>query len=171
MLAAVGKILDNGGGSLNLDVLTPAEYHQLTRTAGLEQLGHFGGQLVSDAPPPWVDGQAIVDTAAEYTPSSPPKGRPMPPQVRGESQSDPFASLEEAEAHEAVRRQVLVEDLLAGLTETDVTAVLEDQAGPLPRVSWWTCWPATRTPRFRCAWNWPFRCASTALPLSPTSTG
>ncbi|MEE1811659.1 hypothetical protein [Streptomyces sp. BE133] len=130
LLAAVGKILENGGGSLNLDVLTPAEYHQLTRTAGVEQLGHFGDRLVADAPPPWVDGQAIVDTAAEYAPSSPPKSRPTPPEARGDSRSDPFAALEEAEAHEAIRRQVLVEDLLAGLTETDVTAVLEDQGWP-----------------------------------------
>ncbi|MFI1524850.1 hypothetical protein [Kitasatospora cineracea] len=130
LLAAVGKVLDQGGGSLNLDVLTTNEYLQLARTAGPDRLGHFGEFLIADAPSPWWDGQAVVDTAASYAPARPEKGRPVPPQPGTGAPTDPFAALEDADAIEIRRRGVLMEDLLDDCTSADVTDVLEDRGWP-----------------------------------------
>jgi hypothetical protein len=131
LLAAIGKILQHGGGSLSLDVLTAAEYLHLARTAGVNQLGHFGEVLIGDAPPPWLDGQAVVDIAASYAPVRAHKPRPAPPRAVPGEQPDPFARLEEADDLEALRRQILMEDLLAGQKRANVTAVMEEQGWPV----------------------------------------
>ncbi|MEK2495154.1 hypothetical protein WN990_36995 [Kitasatospora purpeofusca] len=130
LLAAIGKILEHGGGSLNLDVLTAAEYLHIARTAGTAQLAHFGEHLIADAPPPWTDGQTVVDIAASYAPARPHRSRPAPPATEPGQSPDPFAGLDEADGIETIRRTVLAEDLLDGREHADITAVLEERGWP-----------------------------------------
>jgi hypothetical protein len=130
LLAAIGKILEHGGGSLSMDVLTAAEYLHIARTAGVDRLGHFGERLVADAAPLWLDGQAVVDIAASYAPARPHKARPAPPDPGPSGQPDPFTGLEEADDLETMRQQALMEDLLAGRAQADITSVLEECGWP-----------------------------------------
>lgn len=130
LLAAIEKILEHGGGSLNLDVLTPAEYVDLARTAGVDRLGHFGEFLVADAPAVWIDGQHVVDTAAAYTPQRPPRPRPTPPEAAPGDGTDPFTALDDQAEHEALRQQILLEDLLGEQQHAAVGGVLEARGWP-----------------------------------------
>ncbi|MER6910295.1 hypothetical protein ABT354_01275 [Streptomyces sp. NPDC000594] len=130
LLAAVRKVLEQGGSSLNLDVLSSGEYLHLARTAGLNRLGHFGELLIADAPLPWWDGQAVVDTAASYTPARAEKGRPVPPTPRPGTPSDPFSALEDADVVERKRRRILMDDLIDDSEGADVTATLEERGWP-----------------------------------------
>ncbi|MEU9380766.1 hypothetical protein AB0D38_07145 [Streptomyces sp. NPDC048279] len=130
LIAAIDKILEHGGGSLNLDVLTPAEYLHLAKTAGVDRLGHFGESLVADTPPVWIDGQHVIDTAASYTPQRPPRPRPAPPQPTPDDDADPFAALDDATQHENLRQEILLEDLLGGQQHTALADVLEARGWP-----------------------------------------
>ncbi|MGW2482838.1 hypothetical protein ACWCWQ_23765 [Streptomyces sp. NPDC001571] len=130
LLAAIRKVLEQGGSSLNLDVLSSGEYLHLARTAGLDRLGHFGELLIADAPLPWWDGQTVVDTAASYAPACAEKGRPVSPDPRPGTPSDPFATLEAADAVENQRRRILMDDLLEDREQRDVTTTLEAQGWP-----------------------------------------
>ncbi|MFH8293668.1 hypothetical protein [Streptomyces sp. NPDC018059] len=130
LFAAIEKILEHGGGSLNLDVLTPAEYDDLAKTAGVERLGHFGAFLIADAPPLWIDGQDVVDTAASYVRQRPPRPRPKPPQAAPGDDADPFAELDDAAEHESLRRQILLEDLLEDRHSTTLGEILNARGWP-----------------------------------------
>ncbi|GGV42035.1 hypothetical protein GCM10010495_69610 [Kitasatospora herbaricolor] len=129
-IAAVGKVLDQGGASLNLDVLTAAEYAHLARTAGTERLGHFGACLVADAAPLWIDGQDVVEAAAACIPAATPRARPAPPLPTPGDDNDPLDALDDALAHEDLRQRVLMEDLLGDLTHVQLGDVLEAKGWP-----------------------------------------
>ena len=120
VLAAVNKVISQGGASLNFDVLTPAEYETAALTAGLDRLAELGTNLVADAPPTYIDADALLDAAEQYQPR--PRGhiRPQEPPVPTRPEQDPLAALEAAHARGLRRRRLALEGILDGRAEVDL---------------------------------------------------
>jgi hypothetical protein len=131
VLAAVDKVIAQGGASLNFDVLTPAEYENAALIADLDQLAGLGRALVADAPPIYIDAEALLDAVDYYQPR--PRGHLRPPEPRTPQQvvdEDPLALLEQSHARALRRRRLALEGILDGAAEVDL----------LPHLR--TSWPA-----------------------------
>ncbi|MFI7252830.1 hypothetical protein [Micromonospora chalcea] len=128
VLAAVEKVIAQGGSSLNFDVLTPAEYENAAVTADLDQLAELGTALVSDAPPTYLDPEALLDAVDQYQPRPRNHLRPPEPRLPVQDEHDPLTALELAHARAVRRRRLALESILDGRAEVDLL--------PHMRVSW-----------------------------------
>jgi hypothetical protein len=117
--AAIGKILAHGGGGLNFDVLTPAEYEAAAVTADMDLLAEVGAGLVADTPGMYLDPQALIEVVETYQPRS--RTRVRPPEPVGTEHPDPLAAAEEARETARRYRRLGLEALFAGATEVDLT--------------------------------------------------
>jgi hypothetical protein len=126
VLAAIDKVLAQGGASLNFDVLTPAEYETAAKTAGIDQLAQVGMSLVADTPPVYIDVDHFVEVVAQYEPR--PRGRTRPPEpVAPTHNYDPLEALEAAHAAARSRRRLGLEALLEDAREVDLTPHLQSR--------------------------------------------
>jgi hypothetical protein len=128
VLAAVDKVIAQGGASLNFDVLTPAEYEHAALTADFDRLAELGRELVADAPPMYVAADALLDAIDQYQPRPGGHFRPAEPRAPTQAEHDPLAGLEEAHARAARRRRLALEGILDGRVEVDLL--------PYMRASW-----------------------------------
>jgi hypothetical protein len=118
--AAIGKILAQGGGGLNFDVLTPAEYEAAAVTADMDLLAEVGMGLVADTPGVHLDPEALIEVVKTYQPRSRTRVRPPEP-IGTDEHLDPLAAAEEARETARRYRRLGLEALLAGASEVDLT--------------------------------------------------
>jgi hypothetical protein len=127
--AAIGKVLAQGGASLNFDVLTPREYEDAAILSSLEALAEVGTHLVADAPEVVVDVSLMINALDHYRPR--PRHRVRPPEPpAGTHDPDPIAAIERAAQDARHRRRLGLEALLGGQSESDLTGAMQ------------TSWPA-----------------------------
>lgn len=128
VLAAVDRVLDQGGASLDFSVLTPEQYLSAALDGDVEQLSAAGAHLVVDPPQPWLDPGAVLDALDEYAPRR--RVRIRPPEPAGDPEPDPLAVLERRRAEEQRRRRLTVEEHLQGGGEVELTARLRALGWP-----------------------------------------
>lgn len=130
VMAAADKVLEQGGGSLNFDVLTVTEYTDAAVKGSVALLAQVGTALVADMPGVWIEPSALVEMVEGFAPRSRVRVRPPVPDV-GEDDSDEVLQRAE-EAHERVqeRRRLLADELLAGADEVDLTQALYEAGWP-----------------------------------------
>lgn len=128
--AAAGKVLEQGGASLNFDVLTPAEYINAARLGDLDLLAQVGVSLVVDVPPVSVDPQLLAEIVETYAPQVRTRIRPPVPEADERSDADPLRWMEEAEEQARERRRLVADELLFSREEADLTQVLYDVGWP-----------------------------------------
>lgn len=127
--AAIGKVLAQGGASLNFDVLTPREYEDAAVQSSPELLAEVGSHLIADAPEVVIDVNAMVKALDHYRPR--PKHRVRPPEPpKGTQDPDPIAAIERVASETRQRRRLGLEALLGGRSEADLTSAMQ------------TSWPA-----------------------------
>ncbi|GIH24611.1 hypothetical protein Aph01nite_29210 [Acrocarpospora phusangensis] len=127
--AAIGKVLAQGGASLNFDVLTPREYEDAAITSSLDALAAVGAHLVADAPEIVIDVSLMINALDHYRPRSKHRIRPPEPPA-GAHDPDPIAAVEQAAREAKRRRRLGLEALLGGRSEADLTEAMK------------TSWPA-----------------------------
>lgn len=127
--AAIGKVLTQGGASLNFDVLTPREYEDAAILSSPDTLAAVGTHLIADAPEVVVDVSLMANALDHYRPR--PKRRIRPPEPpTGTHDPDPIAAIERAAQDARRRRRLGLEALLGGRSEADLTGAMQ------------TSWPA-----------------------------
>jgi hypothetical protein len=124
--AAADKVLEQGGASLNFDVLTPAEYLNAARLGDLDLLAQVGLGLVVDMPSVSVDPQLLAEIVETYAPQVRTRIRPPVPEASEQSEADPFRWMEEAEEQARERRRLVADELLFSRDEADLTQALYD---------------------------------------------
>jgi hypothetical protein len=117
--AAIGKILAQGGASLNFDVLTPAEYEAAAVTADHDLLSQVGMGLVADMPGFYLDPEILIEVVETYQPRL--RTRVRPPEPGGADEPDPLAAAEEAREAARRYRRLGLEALLEDASEVDLT--------------------------------------------------
>ncbi|WP_405649623.1 hypothetical protein OG581_52545 [Streptomyces sp. NBC_01386] len=130
VMAAADKVLEQGGGSLNFDVLTVTEYTDAAVKGGISLLSQVGTALVADMPGVWIEPSALVETVEGFAPRSRVRVRPPVPDVGGD---DTDEALQRAEAeHERLqeRRRLLADEFLASADEVDLTQALYEAGWP-----------------------------------------
>ncbi|MCF6733697.1 hypothetical protein [Blastococcus sp. KM273129] len=128
VLAAVDRVLDQGGASLDFSVLTPEQYLSAALEADVGQLAGVGAHLVVDPPQPWLDPGSVVDALDEYAPRR--RIRVRPPEPAGDPDPDPLAALERRHADDQRRRRLAVEEHLQGGEQVELTARLRALGWP-----------------------------------------
>ncbi|MFB7253582.1 hypothetical protein [Streptomyces nojiriensis] len=120
LTAAGQRVIDQGGRSLDFEVLSAEEYLEAARHAPLALLSQFGADLVVDPPSAWLDAGTLMETVEDFAPHFRVRSRPPMPQVPREP--DPAQRMVEARARERSRQEhlaerALLEGDLADLTE------------------------------------------------------
>lgn len=128
VLDAVGRVLDEGGASLDFSVLTPEQYLDAAINASRDELAEVGNQLVADPPLPWLDPGTIVDALDEYRPQRRARVRPEEP-VPGHA-GDPIEAIQAAQERQRRRRRLAAEANLGDGDSVDLTLTLRWMAWP-----------------------------------------
>jgi hypothetical protein len=128
LLAAVGRVLDQGGASLDFSVLTPEQYLSAALEADVGQLAEVGARLVFDPPQPWLDPGSVLEAIEQYAPRR--RSRTRPPEPAGEPEKDPLGELERRQADASRRRRLAVESHLQGAEQVELTGTLRALGWP-----------------------------------------
>jgi hypothetical protein len=128
VLAAVERVLDQGGASLDFSVLTAEQYLTAAVDASAAELAEVGRHLVVDPPMPWVDPGAVLEAVEEYRPRRKVRIRPPSPADAGEG--DPIGAMERRHDQERRRRTLAAESQLQGLEAVELTGVLRGMEWP-----------------------------------------
>ncbi|MET7927030.1 hypothetical protein ABZT43_24120 [Streptomyces sp. NPDC005349] len=123
VMASADKVLAQGGGSLNFDVLTVSEYTEAAIKGDVALLSEVGAALIGDAPPVWIDPAQILETVSGFAPRSSGRGRPLVVDD-AEPEEEPWEWAEEAHIRVLEDRRLLADELLAGSEEVDLTPAL-----------------------------------------------
>ncbi len=129
VLAAVERVLDQGGASLDFSVLTPEQYLTAAVEAPAAELAQVGEHLVVDPPMPWVDPGAVLEAIEEFRPRRRVRTRPPAPADGGEP--DPIGTLQRRREHERRKRALAAESQLQGQDAVDLTGFLRGMEWPL----------------------------------------
>lgn len=124
VMAAADRVLEQGGGSLNFDVLTVKEYDHAAVKGDVELLSQVGTALVADMPAVWIEPAQLLETVEGFAPRSRARVRPLVAEDDDEDEDDPLQWAEEAHAHLRERRRLLADELLAADEEVDLTQAL-----------------------------------------------
>ncbi|CAM5669168.1 hypothetical protein STANM337S_07049 [Streptomyces tanashiensis] len=119
LTAAGQRVIDQGGRSLDFEVLSAEEYLEAARHAPLALLSQFGADLVVDPPSAWLDAGALMEAVEDFTPRVRVRSRPPMPQVPQEP--DPAQRMVEARTRERSRQEHLAERVLLEDDEADLT--------------------------------------------------
>lgn len=122
VMAAADKVLEQGGGSLNFDVLTVTEYTDAAFKGDLALLSQVGTALVADMPPVWIEPAALLEVVESFAPRS--RVRLRPPVPEAEEEDDALHWAEETHKRAQEQRRLLADELLAGAGEVDLTQAL-----------------------------------------------
>jgi hypothetical protein len=128
VLAAVERVLDQGGASLDFSVLTPEQYLTAAVDASAAELSEVGRHMVVDPPMPWVDPGAVLEAIEEYRPRRKVRARPPSPADAGEP--DPVGAMERRHQQERRRRALAAESQLQGRQAADLTGFLRGMEWP-----------------------------------------
>ncbi|MFB9608718.1 hypothetical protein ACFFTQ_37800 [Streptomyces roseofulvus] len=123
VMVAADKVLAQGGGSLNFDVLTVSEYTDAAFKGDVALLSQVGTALVADAPSVWIDPAQVLETVSGFAPRSGARGRPLV-MDDAEQEEEPWEWAEGAHSRLLEDRRLLADELLAGDQEVDLTALL-----------------------------------------------
>ncbi|MFF3786314.1 hypothetical protein [Streptomyces sp. NPDC001933] len=119
LTAAGQRVIEQGGRSLDFEVLSAEEYLEAARHAPLALLSQFGADLVVDPPSVWLDAGALMETVEDFAPRVRVRSRPPMPQVVQEP--DPVRRMVEVRARERSRQEHLAERVLLEGDEADLT--------------------------------------------------
>ena len=119
-MAAVERVLDEGGNSLDFNVLSPEEYLTAAIDAPLDALPEVGRQIVVDPPMPWTDPGALLEAIDSYAPRR--RMRQRPPEPPDADEPDPIAVLRHQHAADLKRRRLAAENSLQGADEVELTS-------------------------------------------------
>ncbi|MFF3127562.1 hypothetical protein ACFVRD_35925 [Streptomyces sp. NPDC057908] len=119
LTAAGQRVIDQGGRSLDFEVLSAEEYLEAARNAPLALLSQFGADLVVDPPSAWLDAGALMETVEDFAPRVRVRSRPPMPQVVQEP--DPVGRMVEARVRERSRQEHLAERVLLESNQADLT--------------------------------------------------
>lgn len=122
VMAAADKVLEQGGGSLNFDVLTVTEYTDAAFKGDLALLSQVGTALVADMPPVWIEPAELLEVVESFAPRSRVRLRPPVPETEEEDDALHWAEETHERMHE--QRRLLADELLAGADEVDLTQAL-----------------------------------------------
>lgn len=128
VFAAVERVLDQGGASLDFSVLTAEQYLSAALNADLGALSQVGQTLVIDGPMPWLDPGSVLEAVEEYAP----KRRPVvrPPESHAVLDPDPIGTLQQRALKAAAERRLTADSRLQGDDEVDLTSFLRDAGWP-----------------------------------------
>ncbi|MFJ8704335.1 hypothetical protein [Streptomyces ardesiacus] len=130
VMAAADRVLEQGGGSLNFDVLTVREYDHAAVKGDVELLSQVGTALVADVPAVWIEPAQLMETVEGFAPRSRARVRPLVVEDEGEDEDDPLQWAEAAHAHLQERRRLLADELLTVDEEVDLTQALYKAGWP-----------------------------------------
>ena len=122
LMAAVERVLDEGGNSLDFNVLSPEEYLTAAINAPLDALSEVGRHVVVDPPMPWTDAGALLEAIDSYAPRR--RIRQRPPEPPDADEPDPIALLRRQNDAELKRRRLAAENSLQGADEVELTSQL-----------------------------------------------
>ncbi|MFF2955662.1 hypothetical protein ACFVVU_30485 [Kitasatospora sp. NPDC057965] len=128
LAAAIQRIVEQGGRTLDFAVLSAEEYLEAARHAPLALLGQFGADLVADPPTVWIDAGMLMKAVEEFAPYTRLRRRPTMPQVPQER--DPVQRIGEARVRERSRQDHLAERVLVEGDRADLTAELQRSRWP-----------------------------------------
>ncbi|WP_157855352.1 hypothetical protein [Kitasatospora purpeofusca] len=128
LTAALQRIVEQGGRTLDFAVLSAEEYLEAARHAPLAQLGEFGADLVVDPPTVWIDAGMLMRAVEEFAPYTRVRRRPAMPQVSPEP--DPVQRMGEARVRERSRQDHLAERVLVEGDRADLTGELQRSHWP-----------------------------------------
>ena len=128
VLAAVERVLDQGGASLDFSVLTPEQYLTAAVEGSAGELEQVGSHLVIDPPMPWLDPGTVLEAIEEYRPRRRVRTRPPAPADSGEA--DPIGTLQRRREHERRKRALAAESQLQGQEIVDLTGFLRGMEWP-----------------------------------------
>lgn len=120
---AVQRIVEQGGRTLDFEVLSAEEYLEAARHAPLALLAQFGDSLVVDPPTVWIDAGSLMRAVEEFAPYSRVRRRPSMPHVTPEA--DPLQRMSEARTRERSRQEHLAERVLLEADGADLTGELQ----------------------------------------------
>ncbi|MFI6340961.1 hypothetical protein [Streptomyces sp. NPDC050535] len=131
VMAAADKVLEQGGGSLNFDVLTVAEYTDAAVKGAIALLSQVGAALVADMPAVWIEPSVLVETVEGFAPRSRVRVRPLvPDRDVDDSDDDALQRAEEAHERQQERRRLLADEFLGDADEVDLTQALYEAGWP-----------------------------------------
>ncbi|TQF01998.1 hypothetical protein E6W39_06555 [Kitasatospora acidiphila] len=119
LTAAGQRVIEQGGRTLDFEVLSAEEYLEAARHAPLALLGQFGADLVVDPPSVWLDAGALMEAVEDFAPYVRVRRRPPMPQVPPEP--DPAQRMGEARSRERSRQEHLAERVLLESDQADLT--------------------------------------------------
>lgn len=128
VLAAVNRVLDQGGASLDFSVLLPEQYITAALDATFDELAQVGERLVVDPPMPWTDPGSLLEAIDEYRPRHRVRIRPPAPASVGES--DPIGRLQRRHREDHQRRRLAAESHLQTADTVELTGVLRALGWP-----------------------------------------
>ncbi|MEU9608497.1 hypothetical protein [Streptomyces sp. NPDC048057] len=130
VMAAADKVLEQGGGSLNFDVLTVKEYDHAAVQGDVELLSQVGTALVADVPAVWIEPAQLLETVEGFAPRSRARVRPLVVEGDDNDENDPLQWAEDAHAHLRERRRLRADELLEADEEVDLTQALYEAGWP-----------------------------------------
>ncbi|TQM43904.1 hypothetical protein [Pseudonocardia cypriaca] len=128
VIAAVSRVLDQGGATLDFSVLPAEQYRTAAQDCTLDELAGVGASLVVDPPQPWIDPGALLDAIEEYRPRVRVSGRPPAPTVKAED--DPIGAMRTRYERKAYERARQMEDYLQGAQAVELTLTLRALGWP-----------------------------------------
>ncbi|MFS8102089.1 hypothetical protein LFM09_33685 [Lentzea alba] len=120
--AAVARVLDQGGASLDFTVLPAETYLTAAREATLEELATVGAGLVVDPPMPWTDPGSLLEAIEDYRPRARLRARPPVPTEGAED--DPIGVMRARHEKSVREKTVRAEQHLQGANQIELTGVL-----------------------------------------------
>ncbi|SER92721.1 hypothetical protein [Actinokineospora terrae] len=132
VLAAVDRVLDQGGASLDFSVLTPEQYLSAALDGSLEELAMVAERLVVDPPGAWLDPGSVLDALDEFRPRR--RVATRPPEPVGGAEVDPIAVMQEQHDRLARQRRLAIESRLANAESVELTGMLHDLGWPAAAV-------------------------------------
>ncbi|KJK51662.1 hypothetical protein UK23_05940 [Lentzea aerocolonigenes] len=128
VIAAVSRVLDQGGATLDFSVLSAEQYRTAAQECSLEELASMGTSLVVDPPQPWIDPGSLLDAIEEYQPRGRISVRPPAPTAKAED--DPIGAMRARYERRAYQRARQVEDYLQGEQAVELTLALRALGWP-----------------------------------------
>jgi hypothetical protein len=128
VFAAVDRVLDQGGVTLDFTVLSAEQYLAAALDGTLDDLAAVGTCLVVDPPQPWVDPGSLQEAIEEYRPRV--RASVRPPVPTDGLEEDPIGAMR-ARLERSNRRRVLTTEAhLQGRQKIELTSALRALGWP-----------------------------------------
>ncbi|MEU4253496.1 hypothetical protein AB0F15_39500 [Amycolatopsis sp. NPDC026612] len=128
VFAAVSRVLDQGGVTLDFSVLSAEQYLTAALDGTPDALAAVGTCLVVDPPQPWVDPGSLQEAIEEYRPRV--RVAIRPPVPVGGVEEDPIGAMRARAERSSRRRALDTEAHLQGHQEIELTSALRALGWP-----------------------------------------